>query len=162
MKEIEILYHKYNKDIFRYIYSITKDKNLSEDILQETFLRAINSINSFKGDSTIKTWLFSIARYSLYDYYRKNKIELSIEEILEIPKLKDESRESYNLLKYIIKEFLETQDKTKQCIFNMRIEGYSYNEIGEKLGLNSGSTRVIFFRMKNELKKKLEKEDYFG
>lgn len=162
MKEIENLYYKYNKDVFRYLYSLTRDKNLSEDLLQETFIRTINSINSFKGNSSIKTWLFSIARHSLYDYYRKNKIELSIEDLLELPKIDFHSEYSYNNLNEIINKFISKQEKIKQNVFNMRIEGYSYNEIGEKLDITSGSARVIFFRIKNELKKKLEKEGYFG
>lgn len=162
MKEIEILYKKYSKDVFRYIFSLTKDKNLSEDILQETFLKAINSINSLKGNSNIKTWLFSIARYSLYDYYNKNKIELSIEDLLELPKVDFQNEYSYKILKEMIDNFIDNQDEKKQKVFNLRLEGYSYDEIGEKLKLTSGSARVIFFRLKNELKEKLEMEGYFG
>jgi len=70
MKNIEKIYKLYKDDIFKYLFSLTYDPNLSEDLLSETFIRAIKSIGRFKGDSSIKTWIFSIARYSWYDYLR--------------------------------------------------------------------------------------------
>lgn len=72
--KIKDLYEQYQNDIYRYLISITHDKSLSEDLTSETFLAAIKSIASFKGNSSIKTWLFSIARYKWYEYLRKQKI----------------------------------------------------------------------------------------
>ncbi|NMB08588.1 MAG: RNA polymerase sigma factor [Tissierellia bacterium] len=68
MKDIEKIYKLYKDNIFKYLISLTYNPSLSEDLLSETFIRAIKSIYRFKGDSNIKTWLFSIARYTWYDY----------------------------------------------------------------------------------------------
>lgn len=62
MEEIEKLYMDYKDDVYRYLVSLTKNPDLSEDLLSETFVSAISSISNFKGQSSVKTWLFSIAR----------------------------------------------------------------------------------------------------
>ncbi|MFQ7523725.1 MAG: RNA polymerase sigma factor [Terrisporobacter sp.] len=59
---IKKIYEEYKKDVFVYLMSLTNDACLSEDLVSETFLSAIKSIYRFKGESSIKTWLFSIAR----------------------------------------------------------------------------------------------------
>ena len=59
---IKKIYEEYKKDVFVYLMSLTNDTCLSEDLVSETFLSAIKSIQRFKGESSIKTWLFSIAR----------------------------------------------------------------------------------------------------
>lgn len=62
MKQIEKLHILYKQDIYIYLLSLTHNPDLSEDLLSETFVRAITSIGNFKGQSSVKTWLFSIAR----------------------------------------------------------------------------------------------------
>ena len=68
---LEKLFHTYYKDIFRYLYSLTHDITLSEDLASEVFLEVVKSIASFRGEADIKTWLFSIARHKWMDYLRK-------------------------------------------------------------------------------------------
>ena len=73
MKQIEKLYLEYKQDVYNYLLSITHDPTLSEDLLSETFLKAIYSIGNFKGISSVKTWLFSIARHLWLQSLRRNK-----------------------------------------------------------------------------------------
>lgn len=161
MKEIERLYREYGQDIYRYLVSLNSDPSLSEDLLSETFLRAIRSLARFKGESSLKTWLFSIARFTWYDYSRKNKEEKSFDEEIHSYIAKDLEKE------YIKKEqaskilsILETRGEREKSIIIMRSQAYSYEEIGAKLGLNPSSARVINFRTKNYIIKKLKEEYY--
>ncbi|MDX5475784.1 MAG: RNA polymerase sigma factor, partial [Bacillaceae bacterium] len=73
MKEIEELYIQYKQDVYQYLLSLTHNPTLSEDILSDTFVSAITSINTFKGHSSVKTWLFSIARNTWLQRLRKEK-----------------------------------------------------------------------------------------
>ena len=61
-QSIDQLYRLYAKELYWFIFSICKDTDLSDDILQTTFVEAIKSIEKFKGQSSVKTWLFSIAK----------------------------------------------------------------------------------------------------
>lgn len=81
MLTIKDIYEKYKQDVFRYLISLTHNPTLSEDLVSETFLSAIKSLPRFKGDSDIKTWLFSIARYKWYEYLRKNKEEIAFDDL---------------------------------------------------------------------------------
>ena len=65
MENMEKIYNKYANAIKKYIFCITKDMTLEEDIMQETFIVAINQINKFRGDCEISVWLFSIAKKNL-------------------------------------------------------------------------------------------------
>lgn len=161
MKQIENLYVKYKLDIYRYLLSITHNPSLSEDLLSETFVRAIYSIGKFKGDSSVKTWLFSIARHVWLQYLRKNRPASEYSDLLELY-MADSTLEIIftKQLKSRIAELLETKDQKTRSIIGMRINGISYSEISEKLSISENAARVIDFRTKNWLKSVLIKEGF--
>jgi len=63
--------NKYGDYLYIYAYSRVQSKELSEDLVQETFLSALKGLSSFRGDSTVQTWLTSILRRKIIDHYRK-------------------------------------------------------------------------------------------
>ncbi len=65
------LVHQFSDDLFRFAFSKTKNKVVSEDLVQDTFIVAVTKLNTFRGESTHKTWLISILRNKIADYYRK-------------------------------------------------------------------------------------------
>ncbi|MRG86443.1 RNA polymerase sigma factor SigX [Salinibacillus xinjiangensis] len=74
MKEVfQDLYQKYHQDIFQFLFYMVKDRNLAEDLVQEVYVKVLKSYHRFKGESTEKTWLFSIARHIAIDHFRKQK-----------------------------------------------------------------------------------------
>lgn len=161
MIDIEGLYKEYHKDIYNHLFWLTHNPDLSEDLLQETFLQAIKSIHSFRGNSSVKTWLFSIARHLWIGNLRKKKIITSDEDISNIIVVIDYEMELYN--KKIIERIfalIATKDEKTRKIFFMRVNGYSYYEISEKVYVNENSARVIDFRTKKWIKETLEKEGY--
>jgi RNA polymerase sigma factor (sigma-70 family) len=81
---LEKLFHTYYKDIYRYLYSFTRDTSLSEDLTSEVFLEVVKSFSRFRGESDIKTWLFSIARHKWIDYLRKKNRRIETEALSEL------------------------------------------------------------------------------
>ena len=179
MKElIQELFNKYYKDIYKYIYSLCRDTSVSEEITSELFVEVVKSIVTFRGESDIKTWLFSIARHKWYTYLRKKATQIKSESlhdlydynILEINKNIAENKNNslgnineeifYKELKQAISEILKSESELSRKIFNMRIYGYSYVEIAVICNISENSARVVFFRTKNKLKKILEKEGF--
>ena len=159
MKQIEKLYVLYKQDIYYYLFSLTHNHTLSEDLLSETFVNAMTSIVSFKGQSTIKTWLFSIARNLWLQHLRKEKPTVEYNDLLEIYvsdsiEKKFITNETANRIKILLSE----KDQRTQKIFNMRVEGYSYSDIALEVNISEGSARVIDFRTKKWIKTILEKE----
>lgn len=159
MKQIENLYILYKKDVYIYLYSLTHNLNLSEDLLSETFVNAIASIENFKGQSSVKTWLFSIARNLWLQNMRKEKQTVEYNDLLELY-VSDSIAERLITKETVkrIKNLLLEKDQRTQKIVNMRVEGYSFSEIARDLKLSESAARVIDFRAKKWMKDILEKE----
>ncbi len=161
MFKIEKLYMQYKKDIYIYLMSLTHNPLLSEDLLSETFLGAIKSLPAFKGNSDIKTWLFSIARYKWFEYLRKDKKDVSFDDLamLYITEGVDDKIVEKKAVSRII-ELLDCEEKRSKDIVLMRINGYSYYDIALKYQISEGSARVIDFRTKRRIKEILIKEEW--
>ncbi|PXW91708.1 RNA polymerase sigma (SigX) subunit [Streptohalobacillus salinus] len=67
------LYETYHRDVYQYIFYMVKDKAITEDLLQETYIKVLQAYEKFRGESSEKTWLFSIARHTVMDYFRKQQ-----------------------------------------------------------------------------------------
>lgn len=161
MFQIESLYKQYKQDIYMYLMSLTHNPTLSEDLLSETFLSAITSIHNFKGNSTIKTWLFSIARHKWLEYMRRSKHDICFDDLASIY-LSDNLEDLFiqSDIAKRIKELIDQEPGRTKEIVQMRIDGYSYYEISIKLHISEGSARVIDYRTKRKIKEILKKEGW--
>ena len=78
------LFEKYYIDVYTYLYSLCHDASLSEDLASDVFLEVVKSISTFRGQSDIKTWLFSIARHRWFTYLKRKKRQVQTESIHEL------------------------------------------------------------------------------
>lgn len=160
---IQNLYQQYKNDVYAYMISITHDKLLSEDLTSETFLGAIKSIPAYKGDSDVKTWLFSIARHKWYEHLRKQKKKLTNDDFMEMyakNELNLEQRVITTELVEKVHKLLNEESKRNRNIVLLRVDGYSFYEIGMKHGISESSARVIDFRVKRKIRTILKKGGY--
>ena len=84
MQNIEEVYVKYSKSVYKYIFCLTENKEIAEDIVQETFLVAVKNINKFEGKCKITTWLCQIAKNIWYSRLKKDNKEISLEDIKDM------------------------------------------------------------------------------
>ena len=153
MERIKEIYDNYARLVYNYMFSITKNKELSEEIMQETFIVAINQINKFRGDCKISVWLCQIAKNILYKETHKKKIKtISIEEIelFDNSNLEEtiiENDQKRKLYKAINKLDINTRE-----VMYLRLEGnMSFKEIGKILNKTENWVRVTFFRGKQKI-----------
>lgn len=156
MESIEEIYKKYANLIKNYIYTITRNKELAEEIMQETFIVAINQINNFRGECDISVWLCSIAKKILYKKTKKiNQYKtISIEkvEIADEKKIEEEYIKNNSKLK--LYQALQNLDATTREVIYLRLTGdLSFKEIGKILNKTENWARVTFFRGKQKLNK---------
>jgi len=156
-QNIELLYRLYAKEIYCFILSICKDKTLSEDILQTTFVEAIKSIEQFKGKSSVKTWLFSIAKHQCYQQLKKFKTHISIDEV-SIEAIENISDKTIlKMCSQEITKLIDQLDEPDRSIMILRIMGdYSFAEIGSMIGKSENYCRVNFYRSKSKLRKEIK------
>lgn len=155
MENIEEIYKNYANLIKNYIFLITRDTDLSEEIMQDTFASAINQLDKFRGDSEISVWLCSIAKNILYKKAKKNNSikMISIDEldIADNTVLEDDIISKDKKLK--LYEALQNLDADTREVMYLRLTGeLSFREIGKILHKSENWARVTFFRGKQKLR----------
>ena len=82
MQDIKQIYEQYFETVNKYLFCLTHDNDISEELTQETFYKAVQKINTYKGKCKMSVWLCQIAKNLWYDQCRKNKKIINIEENL--------------------------------------------------------------------------------
>ena len=162
MQNIEEMYEKYSKIIYKYIFCLTKNRELSEEIVQDTFLVAVKNIDKFQKKTKLTTWFCAIAKNIYYKKIKKETKNISIEEISEkftsenlIEDIICQKESKLELIKNIQNLDIETQK-----VMYLRIYAeLSYEEIAEVLGKTASWSRIMFFRGKEKIKENLKKEN---
>lgn len=155
----EDIYEKYASKIYNYIYSLCKDNDIAEEILQDTFYSAIKNIDDFKGNSSIYTWLCKIAKNNWKNYLnRKNKIKfVSLEEnTLNYPAPENiEDRQEL----FRIYEAMHKLDATTKEIVLLRLHSnLTFKEIADLFNKSEQWARTNFYRGKLKIRRELENE----
>lgn len=160
---MEEIYKDYSKKIYIYLLSLTNNQDIAEELLQETFYSAIKNIEKFRNESSLKTWLYTIAKNKWIDYCKKmkklNEVEIAenSEDISSNTTLEDDylnKNELFNICKRIHK----MDEKTKEVVYLRVFTNFSFKEISSIIGKTEEHARTIFFRAKNKLKEDLKDE----
>ena len=154
MQDIEQIYNQYFDTVNKYLFCLTHNNDIAEDLTQETFCRALKNLNKFKGECKISVWLCQIAKNIWYDYYRKNKNITVEEELLNIPDLTTPEDETISKdEKLLLYQKMQKLNKETREVIYLRITGeLSFKEIGTILNRTETWARVTFYRGKNQLK----------
>jgi len=157
---IKDLYTKYFHDLYRFVFSLTKDKHLTEDIVQETFIRAYLNLGNI-NQTTNKAWLFTVARHLFYDHLRKNKkitdIDYDFSRIKDRQKTPEERLFTKEVIKQLLKRIKNLQDNYRKAIIYFYIEEMSYKEAATAMNVTVANFKSILFRARNKLRQ-LSKE----
>ena len=156
MQDIEKIYKEYFETVNKYLFCLTHNNDISEELTQETFYRAVRKIDKYKGECKISVWLCQIAKNLWYDECRKNKRTINTREdclidIQETNTLEEEViANDEKMLLYKKMQLLD--DKTREVMY-LRLSGeLSFKEIGIILNKTENWARVTFYRGKNQLK----------
>lgn len=149
------LYRHNAQMVYRFLLSRCRDEQLAEDLTQETFLRAFQSIDRFDGSCKLSTWLCQIARHVLLQHYEKNGKESPTELSEDIPARDDVERQILQRIELedVFKELQTLPASMRQVVYLRVLEDLSYKEIGAILGKSENWARVNFFRAKEQLLK---------
>lgn len=160
MTELENLYRAYFQDVYLYILSLSKDEHIAEDITSEAFIKAIKSIDTFKGDCDIRVWLCQIAKNCYYSYLRKNKkIIYTDDEPEHISEINIEQSIVSKEDSIKIHEILHKLKEPYKEVFSLRIfSELSFREIGYLFGKSENWACVTYHRARKKIQE--EMEDY--
>jgi RNA polymerase sigma factor (sigma-70 family) len=158
VQDMEKLYNDYFQMVFKYLFCMTHDADLSEELTQETFYQAIKTYGNFRGDCKISVWLCQIAKHLLFKENKKRKRYASnpIDEISDSLPAKENVEGSVlvNESKVVLYQKLQSLDEKTREVMYLRLTGeLSFREIGEILKRNETWARVTFYRGKQKLAK---------
>lgn len=159
--DMDSVYREYEKLVYRFLYSHTHDAEWSQELMQETFLRAVNSISRYNGTCKLSVWLCQIAKHILYQELRKKK---QIETVELVDYLTDDSAPNgeTSILKQESKielyRVIHLLPEREREVVLYRITGeLSFREIGEILGKSENWSRTVFYRAKQKIREELKK-----
>lgn len=157
LDRLGLLFQRYKRPLYGFFHGLTRDAELSEDLVQNTFLRIMKYRHLFRGDGDFRTWMFHIARNVNNDQFRKNKLKWT--EDVEVWQDKLGSAENKHLdLEHAENEVLLQQamdrlpEDKREILLLSKYQEKKYKEIGEILGCSEGAVKVKVFRALQELK----------
>lgn len=154
--KLGLLFERYKKNLFGYFYRNTGSKDISEDLVQNVFVRILKYRNKFSGQGKFTSWMYRIAHNEIVDNFRKNKKYQSTDDFSELNISNDsdtaketEEKESVHLLK---KALHQLEESKREILVLSKYQGLKYKEIGKIIGCSEGSVKVRIFRALSELK----------
>lgn len=159
---LNILYSRYSREIYLYLYSLSGDAALSEDLLQETFLKALLSLSD--SHTNVRAWLYVVARNLYFNTFKKEKGKISLEEMQrnddeDENTLLDELMRDEN--RRILYEAISSLESKKREVLQMQYFGnLSQKEIAAILHITPENVRVLSYRARREIKSYLEAKNY--
>lgn len=160
---MDAIYKKYCKCVYNFLYKLTNDIELSEELTQETFYTAIKKINTLNKKESIRTWLYQIAKNKWKDYLKKNKeanIDLdenTVENLVANYDIEEDMIAKDNIIEFYKKIHMLDID-TREIIYLKIIRNFTFKEISQILGKNEEWARTKFYRGKLKLKESLKDE----
>lgn len=164
LDKLGLLFERYKRPLYGFFYGLNREPELSEDLVQNTFLRIMKYRHLFRGESAgradggdFRAWMFHIARNVNYDHHRKNKVKASEDlehwqhRIGHDENLSSEiqQREEQTMLLQALDRL--PADK-REILLLSKFEEKKYSEIGIVLGCSEGAVKVKVFRALQELK----------
>ncbi|HEU4953365.1 MAG TPA: sigma-70 family RNA polymerase sigma factor [Gemmatimonadales bacterium] len=163
------LIRRYERPVFALLFRMVRDRELAEDLSQETFIKALNAIDSYRPEFKFSSWIFKIANNAAIDHLRRRELDtLSLDgsphaetpEAMQATALQIGARQESPLDTVEAKELgseIEAaigrlRPEYRSCILLRHVEGRAYEEIAEILDLPLGTVKTYIHRARNELR----------
>ncbi len=159
----EAIVREYERNVYNIALRMSGEREDALDISQEAFLKAYHSLHSFRGESKFSVWLYRIVSNTCLDFLRERKRRAEVplvrgddedEEEREIPdeSLSPETLYERSLTREAVRRGLLSLPEDQRKILLLReIQGFSYEEIGKILSLESGTVKSRIFRARRKL-----------
>ena len=155
------LVRRYQSPVRRFfLHQTLGDSQLSEDLAQDTFLKAYTNIASFRGLASFQTWIMRIAYNVFYDYTRKRQLAVSDWQLAESQQPTANSQQPLKMDLYAALALLKPDERT--CITLQLIDGYDIAGVAKITGLKEGTVKSHLSRGKEKLANYLRQNGYDG
>ena len=158
-----LIFERYSRPVISFIYDQVNDRDLAEELAQETFVRAFRSLKSLREETKLSTWLFGIAKNVARESLRarirdQQRVDLDNQQVLD---LSDQSPVPVNDLlgkefNEVVRQSLQTLDEDKRLVFTLKVfHQCSYEEISEITGFSIPKLKTDLHRARNEMRQRV-------
>ena len=156
LEPFEEIYELYFKDVYRYALSLTRDEHLAEEVTQETFFKALKSIDKFDGKCRLYVWLCQIAKNTYFTLCQKQERTAAPEEFEDGSPSPEEGLLRSDTAFQIHKALHALEEPYKE-VFSLRTLGeLPFKQIGLLFGKTESWARVTYHRARLKIKEELE------
>jgi len=156
------LYLKYERQVYAFIFSKCKDKYVSEEVTQITFMKVVSSINSYSEKGLFRAWLFRIASNELVNAIRKNSGTICSLEDKKIRISKSEFFEDSDFVEKTIEQkenndrlrsFIQKLPPNQSLVISLLLEEMKYKEVAIFINMNENTVKTTRFHAVENLRK---------
>ncbi len=161
MESLEEIYQKHAQTVYAFLLSRTRNQDLAEELTQETFFQAVRTIDTFRGDSKLSTWLCGIARNLWLGHLRESRRTQPLEETADMAKASSPEEElslQWDNLE-ILKLLHGLKEPAREVMYLRLIGNLTFGQIGEIMGKSENWARVNFYRGKEIIRREAEKHE---
>jgi len=169
----ETLVDRYSGDLYALLYRLTSDPEEARDLTQDTFLRALRSVSGFRGDASLKTWLFRIAineSRNRFRWWKRRRRDVTVsldvslggtdmtlhDTLADRSESPEDSASRREREARLTEALAELKDVYREAVVLCDIEGLSYEETAAALGTNIGTVKSRISRGRDELRRRLK------
>ena len=148
----EQIWEEFSDKLYRFILAKVNDKELAKDLLQEVFIKIHSNIDSLDNADVLSSWLFTITRNTVYDYYRSKKAYKKEKKQLELDGFGFEDDEINSLCETCLYLFLEElPEKYREAIIHTDLGELSQKEYAEEIGISYSGLKSRVQRGREQL-----------
>lgn len=157
MEDFDKIYAEYYSEVYKFVLTLCQNPTLAEEITQESFFKALKSIDSFNGNCKLSTWLCKIARNTFYSYAKKHnrQVDYPLDAVLSDENIEEQFADKE--IAYAIHKVLHKLNEPYKEVFWLRIFGeLSFAQIGALFEKTESWARVTYYRAKIMIKEELQ------
>ena len=167
------LVRRYERPVFSLIFRMVRDREVAEDLAQDSFIKVLNNIDRYRPEFKLSSWLFKIANNVAIDFLRKrqldtvsidgsphaasaSEIEATSFDVVSRQESALEEMEAKELGSSIERAIAQLRPEYRSCIMLRHVEGRSYEEIAATLDLPLGTVKTYIHRARHQLREALD------
>lgn len=160
MTPFEEIYREHFNGVYKYVFSLCRDASAAEEITQESFYKAMENLDKFRGETRLFVWLCQIAKNTYIDHYRKQKRHASDEALtaLQSGDLEETFFDKETAMRAL--HLLHGLSEPYKEVFTLRVYGQlPFSQIGQLFGKSDSWARLIYYRAKQEIRRNLHEDE---
>ena len=160
--EFEDIYNTYFRDVYLYLLRLSCNKDIAEEVTSEAFFKALRSIDSFRGECSISTWLCQIAKNCYYSYLKKNSRLESLDDNVGIVAQGQDPEAiaiDHDMALHIRRHLHELPETYKEVFMWRVLAELSFSEIGALFGKTANWACVTYHRARKMIQKGMEVDE---